>query len=144
MQGFRLGILSIGLLLNGFVHADMHFRLAQDNCDGISGNWTGTAKASSWMIGECVYNGFGTASELDLAGNFTMKVEANKVSGSFVCPNHDARELKAVCVNGLVVVSTEYGNLTGSYTNKVGKAEGTLTVSPGITADVSIQFSRVD
>lgn len=116
----------------------------EGGCEQIPGRWTGTAKAYHWMLGECIYHGEGKVSELDAAGNFTLAVSGEKNSGSFICPQHTDTKLNGVCVGELVVFATEYGNLNGSYANKVGDAKGSLNVSPGINVDLEIQFQSGD
>lgn len=140
----KVFLAAIGALaINTATYADYSFRLANtESCDTISGTWTGTAKASSWFLGTCVYHGTGIVSSVDSSGHFTIQATADKDSGSILCPEHGAERVNAVCSNGLVTVKTEFGNLKGSFSNNTGSAEGTLSVSPGIEADVSAQFRR--
>jgi hypothetical protein len=115
----------------------------EDACESISGQWIGTGKASNWFMGECVYHGSGTASPLDSQGHFNLTVLADKDSGSIFCPAHTTKELIGECVAGNVAFQTQYGFLKGNFSNNVGDAMGTLTVSPGINLDVAIQFQRI-
>lgn len=112
-------------------------------CENVSGSWSGTGKASNWFVGECVYHGSGNVSRVDSTGSFKIDVSADKDSGSFLCPNHATEQLKGVCVNGAVTILTDFGNLTGNFSPNEGSANGVLSVSPGMDAEVSIQFRRV-
>lgn len=137
-----LGVIG-ALVINTVSYADYSFRLADaESCNTITGTWTGTAKASSWFLGTCVYHGTGVVSSVDSSGHFTIQATADKDSGSILCPEHGAERVNAVCSNGLVTVQTEFGTLNGSFTSNAGSAEGTLSVSPGIEANVSAQFRR--
>ncbi|WP_392537523.1 hypothetical protein [Legionella sp. 227] len=137
--GFTVAALSFAHIAN----ADFTFNSGSNSCDDISGNWSGSGKASNWLIGECVYNGAGTVSAVDKEGNLNIEVTADKRSGSLVCPDHNTTQLKGICVNGTVTIKTEYGNLSGIFSKTSGSAKGRLTVSPGMDVDVSIQFKRV-
>lgn len=112
-------------------------------CEYVAGQWTGSGKATNWFIGECIYHGSGSSSTLDPAGNFTIQVSADKDSGSILCPSHAEKQLSGVCQNGAVTIMTEYGNMTGGFTKNTGEAKGTLSVGPGMNAEVTLQFQRV-
>ncbi|KTD67241.1 MULTISPECIES: hypothetical protein [Legionella] len=142
-QKLLIGFTAVALSLAHMAHADFTFYSGANNCDEIPGNWAGSGKATNWLIGECAYNGSGTLGELDTNGSFDIEVSADKSSGSFVCPDHNTTKLKGVCVNGKVTIKTEYGNLSGIFSKTSGSAKGTLSVSPGMDVDVSIQFKRV-
>lgn len=125
-------------------HADyLFYSSAADACEQISGHWIGSGKAESWLA-DCAYHGQGYASAVDAAGNFSIDVSADKDSGSFICPSHTERKLMGNCANGVVTFRSDYGNITGVYANNSGTAVGTLTASPGIDVDVSIQFTRTE
>jgi hypothetical protein len=127
----------------GLSQASFIFNLADPNsCDTISGHWSGTGKASNWLLGDCVYHGSGDVSTLDSTGHFSVAVNADKDSGSPFCPDHAGQTLNAMCSNGVVTIKTEFGSLSGTFTNNTGTAKGTLSVSPGLDADVSIKFTR--
>lgn len=142
-QKLLIGFTAAALSFASLSHADFTFYSGANMCGDVPGNWAGSGKASNWLI-ECAYDGAGTVSTLDSAGNFTIEVNADKRSGSLVCPSHNTTKLKGVCVNGTVTIKTEYGNLNGIFTKNSGSAKGKLTVSPGIALDVAIQFKRVD
>jgi hypothetical protein len=89
-----------------------------------------------------MYRGSGTASAIDAAGNFTADLTADRYSGSSLCPDHAAEHLTGVCRNGKVVITTNYGKLDGDFSKNGGTAKGTVTISPGINVDLSIQFQR--
>lgn len=134
---------SIFLFFINTSYADYSFRLNDPSgCNAISGKWSGKGKATNWLLGSCVYHGTGTVSAVDSAGNFTAQVTADKDSGSGLCPNHATEQLKAVCVNGIVTIKTEFGSLRGNFSATKGTASGTLSVSPGLDAEISIQFFR--
>ncbi|KTD73705.1 hypothetical protein [Legionella tucsonensis] len=137
--GFTVAALSFATIS----HADFTFYSSANSCEDVPGNWAGSGKASNWLI-ECVYNGSGTVSALDSAGNFKIEVSADKRSGSILCPDHHTTKLEGVCVNGTVTIKTEYGNLNGIFTKNSGSAKGALNISPGVDVDVAIQFKRVD
>jgi hypothetical protein len=139
-----MGIMVATIAFANVSYADFTFHTNHSNaCESLPGQWAGSGKASSWWIGECVYHGAGLISTLDRAGNFSLEVSADKDSGSFLCPNHATQQLAGICVNGVVTVKTDYGNLTGNFSNNAGTANGTLTVSPGINAEVTLSFARV-
>ncbi|RUR12941.1 hypothetical protein [Legionella sp. km772] len=135
-----LGLLST-LLINTVTYADYSFRL-NDSCESISGPWSGKGKASSWFLGTCSYHGTGTVGLVDSTGHFTVSVKAVKDSGSPLCPDHASEQVNAVCSNGMVTIKTEFGNLKGNFSSNSGSAKGVLAVSPGIEAEVSMQFYR--
>ena len=139
-----IGSTVAALAFMNVVHADFTFHSSTvDACERISGFWSGTAKVKNWLIGECVYNGSGVTSSVDSSGKFKLDVSADKNSGSFICPKHAETQLLANCNNGNVTITTDYGNLNGYFSENTGNAQGALTVSPGIKADISIQFQRV-
>ncbi|MCL9684349.1 hypothetical protein [Legionella maioricensis] len=115
-----------------------------DACEYIAGHWAGTGKASNWVIGECIYHGAGTVSTVDNTGSFKIEVTSNKDSGSLLCPAHAKKRLTGTCINGVVTIKTEYGDLAGHFSQNSGDAKGTLSVARGISADVVIQFQRVE
>lgn len=116
---------------------------AANACASIPGQWSGSATAKHWMIGECVYKGSGVASQIDASGNFTLQFTANKDSGNFLCPGSVTESLPGKCVSGKITITTDYGKLTGSLTETSGQAKGTLHISPGVEADLSIKIQRV-
>lgn len=133
------------LTFTNLAYADFTWHSTEPNsCEHVSGHWAGVGKASNWFIGDCVYHGAGIVSLLDSSGNFTVEVTAHKDSGSILCPAETKRTLSGVCVNGVTTIMTEYGNMTGSFSQNAGDAKGTLSVAPGINAEVSLQFQRVD
>lgn len=136
-----IGYMIIALSLTNAAYADFTFYSSTNNCNNVSGNWKGSGTASNWLI-ECAYEGSGTISGLAHDGGFKLDVEAHKISGSGLCPQHTKHSLTGVCVNGVVTVKTEYGNLSGYFSTDSGSSNGTLTVAPGIEVDVAIQFHR--
>ncbi|HHF7365234.1 TPA: hypothetical protein ACPSKY_000327 [Legionella bozemanae] len=142
-QKLLIGFTVVALSFATISHADFTFYSSANSCDDVPGNWIGSGKASNWLI-ECVYNGSGTVSTLDSAGNFNIEVSADKRSGSILCPDHHTTKLMGVCANGAVTIKTEFGNLNGIFTKNSGNAKGRLNVSPGVDVDVAIQFRRVD
>ncbi len=145
MKGSLLKVFAVATLsLANIAHADFIFHSNDpDVCKNIAGQWTLTGKASNWLFEECVYQGLGNVSLLNNEGKFLVDVSATKERGSFLCPNQTATQLTGVCVGGVATVTTDYGSLSGSFTNNTGEAKGALTVSPGVDVDVSIQFLRV-
>ncbi|VVC75878.1 hypothetical protein AQUSIP_11790 [Aquicella siphonis] len=115
---------------------------AANACQKLSGQWAGTGTAKNWMIGQCEYSGSGTASSVDAAGNFTLKFNADKDSGSMLCPKHTSQQMSGKCINGDITINTEYGSLKGSLSEKTGEAKGTLHISPGVQADLTIRIQR--
>ena len=138
-----LGLISATILLTSTSYADYSFRLnSSESCNSISGPWAGKGSASSWFIGRCDYHGKGIVSTVDENGHFTVQVNVDKDSGSPLCPPHASEQFNAVCKNGMVTIKTEFGSLKGTFTSNRGNASGTLSVSPGLEADVSIQMYR--
>jgi hypothetical protein len=143
MKGkFLIGLAIATLSLTNAAHADFTFYSEDHHCKHVHGSWSGSGKAHHWLIGTCEYNGSGTISELDSNGHFGLQVKADKQSGSLLCPRHTEHALTGKCVNGEVTVMTEYGNLTGIFSEHSGTSSGTLNVSAGVNVDVEIQFKR--
>ncbi len=145
MNVLLIGFAAATLSFASMSHADATLYSGVANaCEYISGHWAGTGKASNWVIGECIYHGAGTISTLDTTGHFRIEVTSDKDSGSILCPNHTSKQLTGICINGVVTIMTEYGNLAGNFSQNAGNANGTLSVAPGMNADVEIQFQRVE
>lgn len=139
------GFVLLSLTFANLAQADFIFRTNTDTgCTYLSGRWIGTGTATNWFLGECIYHGTGTISALDSTGHFTADVRADKESGSFLCPSHSKKQVTGICVNGSTTISTEYGNIAGNFSENSGDAKGTLAVGPGMSAEVDIQFSRVE
>lgn len=131
------------MLFTEMSHADFTFHSSAPNaCEDITGNWNGKGTGSNWLIGSCVYHGIGTISALDSTGHFTLALDIEKDSGSFLCPNHATSQLSGTCINGVVTINTGYGNLTGNFSNNAGNANGTLSAL-GMSIDVTAQFLRI-
>lgn len=145
MKGILLKIMMVTIILfTNMSHADYIFHSNDpDACKDISGQWSMTGKASNWLIGDCIYQGLANVGILDNSGRFIVDVNASKDSGSFICPNHGATQLSGTCINGFATITTNYGSLSGNFVKNAGDAQGILTVSPGIDADISIKFLRV-
>lgn len=142
-RNLQLAFIAAIMSFTSMSHAEFIFHLNTPNaCDSISGHWSGKGRATNWLLGECSYHGSGEISTVDSTGHFTVNVTADKDSGSPFCPAHSTEKLNAVCANGVVTVKTEFGNLVGNFSDTSGSAKGTLTVSPGMDADVSIKFQR--
>jgi hypothetical protein len=137
------GCIGLIWLLAGSAYAEYHFYLANSSaCNTISGEWSGKGKASNWLLGSCTYHGTGTISAVDTSGHFTAMVSAQKDHGPALCPAHISQQVHAVCLNGEMTIKTDFGRLNGTFGTNSGSANGTLSVSPGIEADVSMQFYR--
>jgi|SRR5579885_1691787 hypothetical protein len=138
-------IISLAATLISFAnvsHADFTIRtLGVNGCSNLAGQWAGVGQVSNWMI-DCNYHGSGQMSGIDGAGKFTLNINIDKDSGSFLCPAHTSKQLEGTCVNGNLYINTGYGDLSGSVSQNIGNAKGTLTIAPGVSADVSIQFQR--
>lgn len=145
MQQKTLIIAIMSLFCTSLSYASFVFHLEPGNtCEKLPGKWVGDAKASNWLLGECRYHGTGEASALDSQGRFVITASADKQSGNPVCPEHATESLNARCSNGVVTVTTDYGNLTGQFSETAGSAKGTLSVSPLLEAEVSIKFKRAE
>lgn len=139
------GVILLSLAFANIAQADFTFHAnTAAGCDYLAGRWIGTGTATNWFLGECVYRGTGTISALDSSGHFTADVSADKESGSLLCPSHSTKQVTGICVNGKTIINTEYGNINGTFSENSGNAKGTLVVGPGMSADVAIQFSRVE
>ena len=131
------------LSFSSISYAEFIFQFSSSNaCETIPGHWSGKGRAPNWLLGDCVYHGSGEVSALDNTGHFTVNVNADKDSGSPLCPEHASQILNAVCSNGVVSIHTEFGSLSGTFSETTGSATGTLSVTPGLEADVSIKFTR--
>jgi hypothetical protein len=139
-----LGILAAILLVSGVSHADYSFHLSGSNavCEDILGDWSAKGKATNWLLGSCTYHGTGTVSPVDSDGHFTAQVTAYKDYGTSLCPKHFSEQINATCVDAVVTVKTDFGRLKGTFSGTSGSASGTLSVSSGINANVSIKFFR--
>lgn len=138
-----IGFIATAMLLAHTAHADFAFFSSEPNaCDLLAGHWNGSGKASNWLIGDCIYTGTGTVGPVNNAGGFTLEVSGDKNSGSFLCPAHANTTLNGTCINGTVTIATGYGDMSGTFTQNSGNASGKLTVSPGIDAEVRVQFQR--
>lgn len=139
----RLPIIFIMTLFASISQAN--FTIYSNNvsdCNSLAGQWSGTGTAYSWIIGTCVYQGSGVLSFVDDMGHLTVQFDAEKKSGGFLCNKNLNQTLPGVCTNGVVTLTTDYGNLTGNFTETSGEASGTLSVLPGIKADISLKFQR--
>ena len=118
---------------------------SQNTCADLSGKWAGTGKASNWSIGDCYYHGSGEVQNVNFTNHFTLTITVDKESGSFVCPNHVATQLRGECSNGKMTLKTSYGDLTGNVNEQSGTAEGDLRLSPGLPpAKVTIQLKKMN
>ncbi len=142
-QNILKGCVVATLFLTQISYADFTFHASTPNaCEHLAGRWSGTGTASNWAIGECAYHGSGLISPLDNDGNFTVDVVSDKDSGSFLCPSHNEKHLTGTCVNGVTIIHTEYGDISGNFSQNSGNAQGTLSVTPGLKVDVFMQFGR--
>lgn len=136
-----LSIIILSLTNQSYAHSTLYSN-DPNACEHVAGQWVGTGTASNWFLGECAYHGSGSISPLDDTNKFTVDLSVDKNSGSFLCPGHVHKVISGTCLNGTVTLNTEYGDLTGIFSQESGEANGTLTVSPGINATISIQFQR--
>ena len=120
----------------------LHTFLA-NSCEDLVGNWVGSAKVTSWTIGQCIYRGNGNVQSIDKSGNFALYLKVNKESGSVLCPTQAEKIIPGNCLNNKVTLQTNYGNITGSIAGTVGSATGTLQIMFGVTADVVIGIRKV-
>jgi len=138
--------LGISLLLLTFVntcYADFKMRiLSANSCKNIAGEWTGIGKAYHWMIGTCIYNGKSKITPLDDNGKIQFDVVADKESGSILCTQHEVKQMFGSCKNGILIINTNYGDLSGNVYETNADAKGSLNVLPGIYADVEILIHR--
>ncbi|WP_133136018.1 hypothetical protein [Legionella rowbothamii] len=142
-QNILKGCAVATLFLTQIAYADFTFYSSTpDACEHLAGHWSGTGTASNWAIGECVYHGVGVISPLDKAGNFTVEVVSHKDSGSFFCPSHSEKHLTGTCVNGVTIIHTEYGDISGDFSQNSGTAQGTLSITPALRVNVVMQFDR--
>lgn len=139
------GLVLATCMVVNLAHAQFNFQGSHANsCEDLQGNWTGNGKGHNWLVGDCHYHGSGTVSPLDSSGRFTAEVHASKDSGSPMCPNHASKHVVGYCTQGVIKVVTEYGTVKGNYADNAGNLKGTLTISPGMDADVSLKFVRAD
>lgn len=132
-----LSILLIALTSSAYASFSFH----ANSCNDISGDWAGSGEATNWLI-DCNYHGTGQIGAVDENGNFILYVNVDKDQGSFVCPSHREETLKGTCHNGNIVIDTNHGNLTGTVTHNYGEANGTISIAPGVSADVVIKLQR--
>ncbi|KTD45276.1 hypothetical protein Lqui_2747 [Legionella quinlivanii] len=138
------GFIAAAFSFSNMAHANFSlYSTNSDACQQVAGQWAGSGKATNWFIGECKYHGSGTITSADGGQHFSIEVVADKDSGSFFCPKHTVNQFTGTCVNGIATFNTEYGSIDGSFSENSGDAQGTLTVGPGMTAEVSLQFHRV-
>lgn len=137
LVGFTVAIMSFV----NMAHADFIFYSNTDSCSAVSGSWTGNGDAYNWLIGKCFYHGSGSVSSFDEKGNFTFDINAYKDSGHYLCPEQYIAKATGLCVNGVVKITTEYGQLSGAFSQESGNAKGKLSVT-GSSVDVNIVFKR--
>lgn len=109
-------------------------------CNYVAGTWDGYGKATNWVL-SCEFTGAATISSLDDNGNFSLFVSADKRSGSLLCPEHFESEITGTCASGEISFKTNYGDLSGDFSQNAGTAQGTLSVV-GIKTSVQINFQR--
>lgn len=144
-RNLLIGVVISALAVANLAHANFTFTsVTSGSCESVSGNWEGEGKAYNWFIGDCIYHGKGSISPLDNSGHFTAEVTAYKDSGSVLCPNQATKKLSGFCVNGITIIQTEFGSMNGDFAENSGSANGTLSVAPGMSAEVGIQFHRID
>lgn len=142
-------LMVLGCFAAGFctsiAHADFTFFSTEfDACANTSTHWSGTGRGSNWLIGECVYEGDGVLQFDTEHTSFSIEISAHKKSGIALCPEVAHETINGICKNRKITMYTDFGNIEG-HVNKIrGKANGTITVSPGITAEVSVQFTTTD
>lgn len=140
----RFGVSTMLLLASSVVSADiLLYTPNADTCASLPGAWSGTGKVYQWSIGTCLYHGKATIQSVDATGHFILDIAVEKDSGSLLCPNHYETRLPGSCVDGQLALTTKYGHLTGALSGDTGHAEGTLTISPGINAQVNIQLQKM-
>lgn len=132
-----LSILLIALTSSAYANFSFH----TNSCSDITGDWAGRGEATNWLI-DCIYIGKGNIGPMNENGNFTLTVAVDKSSGSFVCPSHRDETLQGTCRNGNIVIDTNHGELTGYASRTSGKAQGTISIAPGVSADVVIDLQR--
>lgn len=115
-----------------------------NTCQHIDGHWLGTGTLTNWIIGECIYHGIGTIKLSDNSGNFVLSMYVEKVSGGHFCSQTATEHFSGICTNDIVTITTKYGELEGSFSERSGSAKGTLSIAPGISAKVDIQFQHID
>lgn len=140
-----IGLIIAILFFTPGAYAEFTFHSTSTNaCEVIPGHWVGSGKAYNWIIGECLYNGMGAVGMVDSAGKFVLEVFVDKLSGNFVCPEHATTRLTGICTNGVVIIKTDYGDISGHFSQDSGSATGKLSVIPGLSLDVSMQFQRAN
>jgi hypothetical protein len=142
-RNLRLSLMIAAMSFINAAHANFRLHAADAfSCDYITGHWAGTAKAYNWFVGDCLYHGNLTVSTVDNEGNFSMDITADKDVGSSMCPTHVGLQFKGACSQGAIAMRTDYGNLTGSFSKFAADVKGTITLAPGVNAEVSIQMQR--
>lgn len=140
LAGFTIAALSIASMS----HADFLFQSnTAIDCKDLAGQWSGSGKVKNPILNVCTYSGVGYFSAVDAKGNFSIDGMATKTSGSALCPKQAVQRMKGTCIAGKVVFVSDYGNLNGNFTQNAGTAAGTITVMPGVVADVALQFKKV-
>ncbi|MGL5742909.1 MAG: hypothetical protein ACRCXC_10415 [Legionella sp.] len=94
---------TVAMSFAGISHADFKFYSDPNACNNVAGSWVGSGKASNWWL-DCSYEGAGTVSVPDVLGGFTLEVNANRSSGSFLCPEHATARLEGICLDGVVLI----------------------------------------
>lgn len=135
-----IGFTVVTMSFTNMSHADFTFYSNTNSCDVVSGQWVGNGEATH-LLGTCKYHGSGMVSAVDSKGYFSLVVSADKNSGHFLCPEHQNTTVTGTCINGVVRIKTEYGYLSGKFSQESGSAKGILTVS-GTNVDVNILFNR--
>ena len=140
-KGILLSVTAAMLSFTNLAQADFTIYLgSSDACSTIAGKWLGSGRVYNWLV-DCQYQGEGTISNVDSAGNFTLDMNSKKTSGSILCPSTYNNHFGGRCSNGSVTIVTGSGDLTGSFSNNAGSAKGTITVS-GIQATLELSFNK--
>jgi hypothetical protein len=111
-------------------------------CGRLSGKWNGSGKFSHWLVGECVYDGVWTTEALTTPGQFLLRVDIHKKSGSIFCPRRGKTKFKGFCDHGNITIQTGRGVLRGTIAKTEGNAQGTIYILPGLGGTLKVKFVR--
>jgi hypothetical protein len=136
-------VLFSSILLFSFSNiSSASFYMTTTSCDNISGVWTGSGTASNWVL-NCHYHGEAIIKSVNQSGQISLDIKIDKDSGSLLCPNHETAQLMGFCQAGQMTILTNYGNLNGNIVGNRGSAKGKLSLSPGLSANVTIELQHV-
>ncbi len=119
-----------------------HHKNTQESCNRLNVKWIGVGKFSSWLTGECVYEGVWTSEPLEQQRRFLLRVTVKKKSGNIFCPKSGKTKFPGQCEHENIIIHTGRGDLYGTLGKFGGEAKGRVQIIPGIKGSLVVKFKR--